>query len=51
MAQHGASALNDVLAAMGRGAAAEQAVKDVLRVSLPDLQTDWGDELVRQHLP
>jgi tetratricopeptide (TPR) repeat protein len=51
MAQHGASALNDVLAAMGRGAAAEQAVEDVLRVSLPDLKTAWGDELVRRHLP
>jgi|KBSSwiStaDraftv2_1062776.scaffolds.fasta_scaffold164789_2 hypothetical protein len=51
MAQHGASALNDVLAAMGRGAPVEQAVKDVLRASLPDLKTAWGDELVRRHLP
>src|SRR5204862_3294319 len=36
MQQHGASALNDVLASMGRGASADQALQDVLRVSLPD---------------
>ncbi|HET8945654.1 MAG TPA: tetratricopeptide repeat protein [Candidatus Polarisedimenticolia bacterium] len=50
MQQHGASALNDVLAAMGRGSTAEQALQDVLRVSLPDLKTAWGDELGRRYL-
>jgi hypothetical protein len=51
MQQHGASELNDVLASMGRGASVDQALQDVLRVSLPDLKTAWGDELVRNHLP
>ena len=51
MAQHGQSALNDVLAAMGRGFGAEAAIEKVLRDPLPALKTAWGDELVRDHLP
>jgi tetratricopeptide (TPR) repeat protein len=51
MAQHGASALNDVLAAMGRGVPPDKAFEQVLRFPLGDLRSSWGDELVRSHLP
>lgn len=51
MAQHGPTALNDVLAAMGRGQAPEAALRQVLRDPLPALKTAWGEELVRDHLP
>ena len=51
MSQHGASALNDVLAAMGRGVAPDKAFEQVLRFPLADLRASWGDELVRSHLP
>ena len=51
LAQHGQSALNDVLAAMGRGQTVEAAFEQVLRDPLPTLRAAWGDELVRDHLP
>ncbi|HZN03851.1 MAG TPA: tetratricopeptide repeat protein [Candidatus Polarisedimenticolia bacterium] len=51
LAQHGQTALNDVLAVMGRGLTAEAAFVEVLRDPLPTLRTAWGDELVRDHLP
>jgi hypothetical protein len=51
MAQHGFPALNDVLAAMGRGQPPEAALQQVLRDPLPALKTAWGEELVRDHLP
>ena len=50
-AQHGQPALNDVLAAMGRGQTAEAAFQQVLRDPLATLRAAWGDELVRDHLP
>ena len=49
--QNGSSALNDVLAAMGRGTPPERAFQVVLRSTLPDLKVAWGEELVRAHLP
>ncbi|HEV8119435.1 MAG TPA: hypothetical protein VGQ67_00385 [Candidatus Polarisedimenticolia bacterium] len=47
--RHGQAALNEVLAEMGRGTGPDAAIEKVLRFSVPDLRTAWGDDLVRRN--
>jgi ribosome modulation factor len=46
--RHGQAALNEALAEMGRGTGPDAALEKVLRFSLADLHTAWGDDLVRR---
>jgi hypothetical protein len=46
--RHGQAELNEALAEMGRGTGPDAAIEKVLRFSLGDLRTAWGDDLVRR---